>query len=393
MSANVSGMNHVRVDALADDPAVQALPELAVASPAAWLIDVMAGQILASNKAGSDLLGLKSSDTLVLDAAMPALRRLRELSARPSELADTPERLVFWSRTGLVQASFRVRFVEGATTGHSVVVTMIAEVQAPHVASKDLSQLEGARPAATAQTSDAKIGGLTPLERASLAHELKTPLAAITAAAEIMKDERLGGLGNARYAGYATDIYDSARHALSVVDRTLAEARAYQPKLDLDFIEIDVADALRKMASQLTPLAESAGLSLSIDIPAGLPKVIADATSLRQIVLNLVTNALKFTPHSGAIVVGAQYEGDGPLAIVVRDTGAGMANVEDTGFSQPAASQPASRGSDSPGGLGLGLPLAQRLATANGASLLLESKIGEGTVASLIFPKDRVIPI
>lgn len=237
-----------------------------------------------------------------------------------------------------------------------------------------------------------------PSGHASLAHELKTPISAIAAAAEIMKDERFGPLGTARYVGYAADIHGSAQHMLVVIDRMLGEdagAEAGGAQHDLDFSEIDVADALRTTVSQLAPLAEQAGITLSLHVPPRLPRVIADATSLKQIVLNLATNALKFTPRGGQVTVEARYSGEGPLTIAVSDTGSGIEEGEIERLLAPAgpprAERNAARSAD--GGLGLGLPLARALAAANGAELFLESTPGKGTSARIVFSKDRVIPV
>ena len=414
-------MRHARLVTFADDLPSPALSELDAAGRAAWLIDVGSGRILAANGAGSDLLELADHHDapVLLDAAMPALARLRALAAGPAANKDAEEDLVFWGRGGAVHAVCRIRFLEDGRRAVAV-VTAIAE-DAPgseppsgeialptsdngakirEIARRIRAGWTAAAPQARASASEGALLSGSPHQtdavslavRAGLAHELKTPLSAISAAAEIMKDERFGPLGGDRYVGYASDIHDSARHALAIVDRMLAEAGAERPQLNLDFTQIDVREALRKMASQVSPLAESAGLALEIKLPARLPHIIADATSLRQILFNLVTNAIKFTPPGGSVTVSANHDGDGPLAITIQDTGRGMAEGEIEQLSQPAPDFKFERGGG-PGGLGLGIPLAQKLAAANGAALFFASKLGEGTAVSLVFEKDRVIPV
>lgn len=368
----------------------ESVPELALSeveiAEAAWLIDVVSGRILAANGAGADVLGLKAGRApLPLDASMPGLARLRALAAEPGRRDMTEsERLLLWGRDGAVRPLCRIRFFGGGSSTLAAIVAL-AEADTAH------------RPQAPALPS-VSPPSLSPSVHASLAHELKTPIGAIAAAAEIMKDERFGPLGTARYVGYAADIHGSAQHMLVVIDRMLggdAGAQGGGAQHDLDFSEIDVADALRTTVSQLAPLAEQAGIMLSLHLPPRLPRVIADATSLKQIVLNLATNALKFTPRGGQVTVGARYSGEGPLTIAVSDTGPGIEEgeierlLEPSG--QPRAERHVARSAD--GGLGLGLPLARALAATNGAELVLESVPGKGTSARIVFSKDRVIPV
>jgi signal transduction histidine kinase len=413
-------MRHVRLITFTEDLPPRALSELDAAEQAAWLIDVESGRILAANGAGSDRLGLTERDApVLLDAAMPALARLRSLAMTAN--TDATEGLVFWGRNGTVHALCRIRFIEDGRRVAAVVTAAAgpgdASASEPpqgtlalpatddgakvrEIARRIREGWTAAIPPARAGNSDGALphGLRHPTDavslavRAGLAHELKTPLSAISAAAEIMKDERFGPLGGARYVGYASDIHDSARHALAIVDRMLAEAGAAGVQLHLDFTQIDVREALRKVASQVSPLAEGAGLALEIDLPERLPHIIADATSLRQILFNLVTNAIKFTPSEGTVTISANHDGDGPLVITIKDTGRGMAEGEIEHLSQPAPDFKFERGG-SAGGLGLGIPLAQRLAAANGAALVFASKVGEGTAVSLVFEKDRVVPV
>lgn len=373
------------IEVAADLPA-PALALLEASAPAAWLIDVTGGRLLAANAAGGALLGFdgeKNAPPLALDAAMPALARLRALAAGTSGEQAGSERLVLWTRKGAVRVRCRVEIHRAAPPILAVVVAVAPGADA------------GASPAAAPRQAPSTV---PPSLRASLAHELKTPVSAIAAAAEVMKDERFGPLGTVRYLGYASDIHGSAQHVLGVIDRMLADAGAdTDPALqpDLDFAEIDAGDVLRAAVSQLAPLAERAGISLALELAPRLPHLVADATSLRQIVFNLLTNALKFTGRGGQVTVAARYDGGGPLTIAVSDTGTGMAHGEVERLLAAGRVRPPQRrdGSASTGGLGLGLPLVQALARANGAELILESTPGKGTSACVVFGKDRVIPV
>lgn len=214
-----------------------------------------------------------------------------------------------------------------------------------------------------------------PGDMAKLAHELKTPLSAIAAAAEIMRDERLGPLGSERYRGYAGDIYDSARHALGVIDRLLAAARGDNTATELSFAQLDLNELTRGVVSTMRPLAAEAGLELDCVLAERLPHVVADRTSVRQMLLNLLTNAIKFTGRGGRVQVSTRYTLDGPVAIEVRDNGPGLDSE------------------GGPKGLGIGLPLVEAMAGANGASMASESRPGEGTAVRITFRKDHVVPV
>lgn len=445
----------------------------------AWVIDAERGCIVAANRAGAALFGLcedepthpapksarppsPSSSHLpgfVLDAAMPALGRLRllaaEAGARTNVTAQAPEPLVFWTPRGALRLVCRIHFTgkDGATLA---IVTAEAGAQAsrsmaaialPAAASAPIptpvavpqlfagddaaklkeiarriregqtsARAERRRPGPPPHTPGAHATALSSTLRAGLAHELRTPVSAIAAAAEIMKDQRFGPLGAPRYLGYAADIRASAEHVLGVIDRMLAEAgdpaSGGDPELlagELDFAELDTAAVLEQAVSQIAPLAERAGIALALDLAARVPHLVADLTSLRQIVFNLLTNALKFTRPGGQVTVAARYSLDGPLAISVTDTGSGIAPQDIARLLGPdSAPTPAAElgewaaghgglvGEDglvAQGGLGIGLPLVRALAAANGAKLVIESVPGQGTTASVVFAKDRVIPV
>ncbi len=158
---------------------------------------------------------------------------------------------------------------------------------------------------------------------AKLAHELKTPLTAIAAAAEIMRDEQLGEMKNARYLSYAADIHESATHAIDVIASLLADRS--KPAVTVSrLIALDLNAIVERTVSSVQALAESCGLKLSFDTDGSRPHVVANPTALRQILLNLLTNAIKFTPRGGEVSVATGHIDDGRVFLAVRDTGCGM---------------------------------------------------------------------
>lgn len=244
------------------------------------------------------------------------------------------------------------------------------------------------------------------VELAKLAHELKTPLSAIAAAAEIMRDERLGPIENARYKSYASDIFDSARHALHVINNLLSEGsgKAAVAGTGIDpeamvFTEIDLNAIALSCASSMRPLAEHAGIALTTDLAPRLPFVVVDVTTIRQIALNLLTNAVKFTARGGTVTLLTRVEPDGRVMFGCRDTGRGMSAADmarvDPIASTAAGSRQGSGAELSPtagGGLGIGLRLVGDLARANGATVQITSASERGTLVAVNFAKDRVVP-
>lgn len=228
-----------------------------------------------------------------------------------------------------------------------------------------------------------------------LAHELKTPISAIASAAEIMKDERFGAIGDARYLRYARDIHASAHHALQVIERMLGRSVSGDTKTpELAFTDLDVNAILTAVVSSLEIMATTAGISLKTELAPRLPRVVADATSVRQILLNTLTNALKFAPRGSTVAVTSRIETGGPLTITIADTGPGMSSDEIARITSGAADTNGGEGQERPGGgYGIGLPLSMKLAAVNGATLSIESQPGVGTRVTLAFPGGRQIPI
>ncbi len=204
-----------------------------------------------------------------------------------------------------------------------------------------------------------------------LAHELKTPLSAIVLAAEIMKDQRFGEMGNERYRNYTTDIHDNARHALEVINRLLGDGAPKGAEAGLQPAELDLNGVAESSVSGMRPLAEAAGLKLVQELHSRLPRIIADAMSVKQILFNLLANAIKFTEEDGEVRVVTGLGFDRSVFIAVQDTGPGM-SAEEIARALDAEAPPRPERKEAGGGLGIGLPLALSLAKANGARLEIE---------------------
>lgn len=208
---------------------------------------------------------------------------------------------------------------------------------------------------------------------AHLAHEIRTPLAAIISLAEVITEERLGPWPNDRYRAYIHDILDSARHGLDVVDGILTAAPG-EPSPRPVTAEVDLNVEVEALCTSLQPLAEKSGARLDAALVSGLPRVAADRRNVRQMLLNLISNALKHGGPSVRIKVTTGYELGGEVWVEVEDDGPGMAS--------PASGAKADGRS---GKAGLGLPLTRSLATANGARLDVSSRPGRGVRARVVF--------
>ncbi|MGE0626607.1 MAG: sensor histidine kinase [Hyphomicrobiaceae bacterium] len=223
---------------------------------------------------------------------------------------------------------------------------------------------------------------------ARLAHELRTPLAAIAALSEIIRDERLGPVGVQRYLEYAADIHESTGHAMRVIAGFL-EPTAPGGNLRLDVEELDPAEIVTGTVSALQPLAGRAGVCLNLEIGEAVPHLIADRRGLRQILDNLVANALRFTPPQGTVMVTMSCAAGGPLVLTVADTGDGMTADElERAQTGAVAPEPLRRRS---GGSGIGLPLVRALAGGLGAEMTVESRLRHGTAVKIVFPRERIV--
>lgn len=224
---------------------------------------------------------------------------------------------------------------------------------------------------------------------ANISHELRTPLNAIIGFAEILNSQIFGPLGDRRYVHYAADIRDSGQHLLNLINDVLDVSKVEFGKLELHEETVDIAAVLESCMRLMRDRAESAGLELRADLPQELPLLQGDARRLKQILLNLMSNAVKFTPSGGAVVVRAAVVPDG-LTIAVADTGIGIADGDLEKALRPFG-QIDSRIARKYQGSGLGLPLTKSMIELHGGQLSLESEVGRGTVATVWLPAARVI--
>ncbi|WP_299394910.1 PAS domain S-box protein [Pelagibius sp.] len=225
---------------------------------------------------------------------------------------------------------------------------------------------------------------------ANMSHELRTPLNAIIGFSEIMEQGLFGPIGNEHYREYAEDIRRSASHLLSIISDILDLSKIEAGRMELHEEPIDIAAVVESCLTIVKETAANGGLKLQATLPKDLPQLVADKRSIRQILLNLLSNAIKFTPVGGSVSAEAVLEQGGTFALVVRDSGIGMAEEEIDLVLQPFG-QVESVHTRSHDGTGLGLPITKSLAEMHGGQMVVTSTVGEGTEITVRFPANRVL--
>lgn len=225
---------------------------------------------------------------------------------------------------------------------------------------------------------------------ATMSHELRTPLNAILGFSEIISREMFGRHEVSAYKAYANDIHNSGSYLLSLVNDILDLTRIEAGRRDMHDEPLTVIDSLEDVKNFVAFKLKEKSQILTFDIPDMLPKVMADRRAVRQIWINLLSNAAKFSAVGGEITVRASYRETGEIAVSVIDNGTGMPEEE-----IETAMQAFTRGSlavkKAVDGAGLGLPIVKGLITLHGGHFELRSKPGQGTEATVVFPLSRVL--
>jgi len=224
---------------------------------------------------------------------------------------------------------------------------------------------------------------------ANMSHELRTPLNAILGFSDLMRSEAFGPVGHARYREYADDIHDSGSHLLSLIGDILDMAKVEAGKYQLHENECDVADVVASVARLFEPVAGRGGPAIVTALGADLPRIVADERLIRQILNNLVSNAVKFTER-GTITIGADWARGGGLTLSVADTGIGMTEAELARALTPFG-QIESTMSKRNQGTGLGLTLVQKFVELHGGRLHVDSIPGSGTRIDITLPSWRIL--
>ncbi len=348
------------------------------------------GQILALNRSAEALFGYDAGELLGLaftTIIAPQSRRiatdyLQGLVGQDmkSVLNDGREVMGIERRGGLIPLSMTVGPVDGDGRTKKF-CAVLRDITQWKQAEQELHSAKARAEAANAQKSDFL---------AKISHEIRTPLNAIIGFSEVMMEERIGPLGNARYLEYLRDINVSGAHLMSLINDLLDLSKIEAGKLELEFAPINLNDIVNQCVSIMQGQASRERIIVRTGLSSAVPAIVADDRSMRQILLNLLSNAIKFTPAGGQIIITTSREASGDVVTRVRDTGRGMRDEDIEKALQPFAQINSSRsggnGTGSTRGTGLGLPLTKALIEANRARFVIGSKPTHGTIAEIIFP-------
>ena len=258
---------------------------------------------------------------------------------------------------------------------------------------RDATQRKEAEDALRAAKERAEFANRTKTEfLAHMSHELRTPLNAILGYSEILQSEMFGPLGDQKYPEYVKNINNAGTHLLDVLSDILDVSKVEAGELGIDEEEdIDIRAIIMECKTMVQEKADFAKISLSWRAGQDLPLLRADGRRVKQIILNLLSNALNFTPERGKVVIGVQQTENGGIVIKISDTGAGIAKDDIPKILKPFGKVKDAYISNPAEGSGLGLPLVKSLAELHGGSLEIESTPGIGTKVSVIFPPERTI--
>ena len=222
---------------------------------------------------------------------------------------------------------------------------------------------------------------------ANMAHELRTPLNAIIGFSEIIKLDALQT--KERYPQYAEYIHDAGILLLNIIDGLLDLARIQAGRVDLDEQIVAVGQLIKSAVRTITPIAEKKSICVDCELAQASMLICVDQTKFRQIILNLLSNGVKFTEPQGRILVDSTVDKRGDLVISIKDTGIGIPPEHLKRVLNPFE-QVAHHLTKENEGTGLGLPIARALIELHGGDLTLRSDLGIGTTAALRLPHERI---
>ena len=312
------------------------------------------------------------------DAAMEMDRRLIAREIRPAPFEASVRDLGGEEQVLLVNKA-----VLDDDVGRAMLVVTV---------SLDITDRKRAELAVLAAKEDAELANHSKTEfLANMSHELRTPLNAIIGFSQLMADEVLGPLGNSKYSGYARDICNSAEHLLGIINDILDVSKLEAGKLEIEEEIVDLSQIVRNLLHFVADRAGALEVAIDTEIARDLPRLRADQRKLKQVLLNLVTNALKFSHPGSRVLLQARGEG-GAVVIDVIDHGIGMDEAE-IATAVTRFGQVASTWNRKHAGTGLGLPLAIGLIELHGGTLEIKSRKGKGTTVTVSFPAERSVAL
>ncbi len=255
----------------------------------------------------------------------------------------------------------------------------------------DITERKRAREAVHAAKEAAEIANRAKSDfLATMSHELRTPLNAILGFAELIGSETFGPIGDSKYCEYAGDIHESGQHLLDLINDILDCSKLESGKEDLHEEDVDIPDMVRSLSRLMRQRADKQGVELLWELQERPPALRADQRKLKQILVNLLTNAIKFTEAGGKVALKIWHRADSGYVFQVSDTGIGIA-LDDIPKALSQFGQIDSALTRQQEGTGLGLPLSKALVELHGGSMDLQSSVGIGTTVTVRFPAERIV--
>jgi signal transduction histidine kinase len=304
----------------------------------------------------------------------------------------------------VVPTHFLIRYLQGAAPAPQAVINLVIEMflvllpiiflSRRNIAALKRSRAELAQVSRRLQVAAEEAhhaNRAKSLFLANMSHELRTPLNAIMGFSEVMKDQHMGPVNNPRYLSYARDIHASGRYLLGIINDILDLSKIEAGKMSLESAEeFALTPTVRSAMGMIANLGEQFSVTLIDELPEDGVRLLAVERMLRQIVINLVGNAIKFTPAGGTVRVGGRRLANGGYEIYFRDSGVGM-REEDIAVAVTPFGQIANMTGAKHTGTGLGLPLAKAMMELHCGTMSIASALDKGTTVMVTFPASRVV--
>lgn len=226
---------------------------------------------------------------------------------------------------------------------------------------------------------------------ANMSHELRTPMNAILGFSELMMNETFGPLGNDKYTEYINDVHSSASHLLEIINEVLDMSKIEAGRIELDESEVSMTDLIKSVLRMMESRIFGKELKMHSDIEDDLPYIFVDQRLIRQVLINLVTNAVKFSDTGGNIHLTAKMLPNHAMEIVVSDEGIGIPENKLKQAMEPFGQVTDKAENTGQQGTGLGLPLAKAMVELHEGAMKLESEEGQGTTVTFRLPSDRML--
>ncbi|MDD9901110.1 MAG: PAS domain-containing sensor histidine kinase [Alphaproteobacteria bacterium] len=347
------------------------------------------GRFINANPALAEVLGYDSAEDLILSVTDIA----KQIYVNPEDREEFEKKILFEGRATGIEAQVRRKDGEVIWIMESARVVRSAKGGIEYYEGSvwDVTERKEAEDAMLQARIQAEISSRSRMEfLANMSHELRTPLNAIIGFSEIIRDEVMGPIGTDSYKDYAKDIHESGNHLLKVISDILEVSKIETGNRELNQSQFTIARALKSCMTIMSSRIEQSKVEVDLDLGDDLPEIYAEELGFKQIMLNVIGNAIKFTDEGGKVRIHAEIQDSGEMVIDVVDTGIGMTEAEIRKATQPFGKVD-NNFSTMKEGTGLGLTIIDSLVRLHEGRFDLISKQGEGTTARITLPAYRVV--